>query len=94
MNPKKNKSFKTVVLHIFLSTAITLFIMGAPFSIRSVISANYEGFGSITNGALDAPGGYTTYHVTSLANSGAGTLRDAVSQDARYIVFDKGLSQY
>ena len=48
----------------------------------------YEGFGAVTGGAEDAPGGYETYHVTSLANSGSGTLRDAVSQGARYIVFD------
>ena len=48
----------------------------------------YEGFGAITGGAEDAPGGYEVYHVTSLANSGSGTLRDAVSQGGRYVVFD------
>lgn len=50
----------------------------------------YEGFGTVTRGALDAPGGYETYHVTNLNNSGAGSLRDAVSQGSRYVVFDVG----
>ncbi len=55
-------------------------------------SADFEGFGAITRGAEDCPdaGGYATYHVTSLANSGAGTLRDAVSEGCRYVVFDVG----
>lgn len=53
----------------------------------------YEGFGTATGGAEDC-GGYETYNVTSLANSGAGTLRDAVSQDCRYIVFYVGGTIY
>lgn len=47
-----------------------------------------EGFGAVTRGALSSPSGYSTYRVTSLANSGSGTLRDAVSQGNRLIVFD------
>ena len=50
----------------------------------------YQGFGAKTQGAQSSPTGYTTYRVTSLADSGAGTLRDAVSQGNRYIVFDVG----
>jgi pectate lyase len=50
----------------------------------------YEGFGAVTRGALSSPTGYSTFHVTSLADSGTGTLRDAVSQGNRYIVFDVG----
>jgi pectate lyase len=50
----------------------------------------YEGFGALSTGALGYPGGYETYHVTSLADSGPGTLRDAVSTHGRYVVFDVG----
>ncbi len=49
----------------------------------------YEGFGSVTKGALDTAD-YETCHVTSLDDAGAGTLRDAVSQAGRLIVFDVG----
>ncbi len=51
----------------------------------------YEGFGSVTQGADDCPSGPpATYNVTSLANSGPGTLRDAVSGSCRHIVFSVG----
>jgi hypothetical protein len=56
----------------------------------------YEGFGTVTRGALDAPGGYTIYHVTSLADTNVnGTLRYALDggsgeKDSQYIVFDVG----
>lgn len=48
----------------------------------------FEGFGAVTRGAASSPTGFTVYRVTSLADSGAGTLRDAVSQPNRHIVFD------
>lgn len=48
----------------------------------------FEGYGARTRGALSSPDGYSTYRVTSLADSGPGTLRDAVSQGNRMIVFD------
>jgi len=51
-------------------------------------AAAYEGFGAVTTGAAACPSGPpTTYTVTSLANSGAGTFRDAVSANCRNIVF-------
>lgn len=51
----------------------------------------YLGFGNKTLGADSCPGNVTTYRVTSLSGGGgAGTLRDAVSQDCRNIVFDVG----
>ncbi|MEJ2286736.1 MAG: hypothetical protein P8X85_24445, partial [Desulfobacterales bacterium] len=42
----------------------------------------------MTEGAKSSPTGYTTYRVTSLADSGSGSLRDALSQGKRYVVFD------
>jgi hypothetical protein len=53
----------------------------------SVSSAQYVGFGSVTNGAADCPG-YETYHVTNLSDSGPGSFRDAVSDGCRLVVFD------
>ncbi len=48
---------------------------------------SYEGFGKITHGGASG----TVYHVTSLADSGPGTLREGVEgygKDNRYVVFD------
>ena len=46
----------------------------------------FEGFGATTEGGANG----TPYVVTSLANSGEGTLRDAVSESNRNITFDVG----
>lgn len=46
-----------------------------------------EGGGKYTKGARNASSP-TVYHVTSLGDSGTGTLRDAVSKAGRIIVFD------
>ena len=58
------------------------------FASVSAVAQEFQGFGAKTRGALSSPTGHTTYRVTSLANSGAGTLREAVSQGNRLIVFD------
>ena len=52
------------------------------------LPTEFEGYGAVTLGAESSPDGYEVYHVTSLANDGPGTLRDAVSAGNRYVVFD------
>lgn len=61
-------------------TAIVLFY----FSFKSY---GYEGFGASTKGAKGFEG-YETYHVTNLKDEGPGSLRDGVSDEGRYVVFD------
>lgn len=47
-----------------------------------------EGYGKSTQGAVGCPGGYTIYRVSTLADVGPGSLRDALKSGCRYIVFD------
>jgi pectate lyase len=49
-------------------------------------TAKYEGYGYRTVGGGEKP----IHHVTTLADSGPGSLRDAVSIGNRYVVFDVG----
>ena len=64
--------------------AFVLLVLTAPPTF-----GQYVGFGSVTSGAQGCAD-YSIYRVTSLEDSGPGTLRDAVSADCRKIVFDIG----
>lgn len=73
-----------------LSATILLFGLAPPSLLVAQQPAPIEGYGAATKGALSAPN-HTVYHVTSLDDDGGkGTLRDAVSQSNRRIVFDIG----
>jgi pectate lyase len=50
----------------------------------SPVQAAYQGFGATTRGGSGQP----LYRVTTLKESGAGSLRDAVAKGARTVVFD------
>ena len=68
-----------------IATFLTAALIGlASMSPERAAAQPHEGFGAATPGGT----GKTIYRVTNLNNSGAGSLRDAVSQSNRYIVFD------
>lgn len=49
-----------------------------------------EGFGRYATGARTNLSAASVYHVTNLNDSGSGSLRDALSQPNRFVVFDVG----
>jgi hypothetical protein len=73
----KVKLFSIAVFHLTIGS----------FSIRA---SAYEGYGAITQGADSCSTTPVIYRVTNLNDAGAGSLRDAVSQGCRRILFDVG----
>jgi pectate lyase len=76
-----------LALALALSIAVVLGPVAAeaaPCANSGVPGTPYQGFGAQTPGGA----GKSIYHVTTLADSGPGSLRDAVSAGNRCIVFD------
>lgn len=85
---KKFKRFAAfLVLAAMTAACFQNVIMAEDTSDKILAFADAEGGGKYATGAR---GSITpeVYHVTSLADSGEGTLRDALSKEGRYIVFD------
>ena len=69
-----------------ISLPATLFLGGLPLYAQIPAFPGALGFGSYATGGRNG----TVYHVTTLADSGAGSFRDAVSSANRTVVFDVG----
>src|SRR5438046_992353 len=67
-----------------------LFILSVTLAARATAQQaafpGAEGFGALATGGR----GGQTVHVTTLDDAGAGSLRDAVSQPNRVVIFDVG----
>ena len=72
------------ILLVFVLVLHVVFAVAARAAPSLLAFSGAEGFGQFATGGR----GGELYHVTTLANSGAGSFRDAVSQPHRIVVFD------
>lgn len=85
------KDFKKLFIGVLIAVISVSVSLSAAADTQLLAFPGAEGGGKYSPGArgvLNNGGSIEVYHVTSLADSGAGTLRDAVSKEGRIIVFD------
>lgn len=83
--------FKKLLICVFITLVTVSMSLSAAAESRLLAFPGAEGGGKYSLGArgiLDEGGSIEVYHVTNLADSGAGSLRDAVSKPGRIVVFD------
>lgn len=83
--------FKKLLICVFITLVTISVSLSAAAESRLLAFPGAEGGGKYSLGArgiLDEGGSIEVYHVTNLADSGAGSLRDAVSKPGRIVVFD------
>lgn len=85
------KYFKKLFVGVLIAVISISVSLSAAADNQLLAFPGAEGGGKYSPGArgiLSSGGEIEVYHVTSLADSGTGTLRDAVSKEGRIVVFD------